>query len=61
MVDTAWLKSVIDIKPLKAAETVSRNVRLVIYAYLDTPQIIFTIGRLCTSERKRMIQSYIAN
>lgn len=29
-----WLASIL--KPLKVAETVSRNVRLLVYAYLDT-------------------------
>ena len=61
MVDSEWLRSVTAIKPLRAGENVSRNVRLIVYAYLDTPQIVFTISRLNKSERKRMIDSHIAN
>ena len=54
-----WLRSLI--KPLKVAETVSRNVRLLVYAYLDTKDIIYTIGRLNRKERQRMIESFLAN
>ena len=61
MVDSEWLENVAAVKPLKAAEKMSRNVRLVIYAYLDTRDILFEVARLCRKERQRMIESHIAN
>ena len=59
MVDTEWLEQLI--KPLKVSETVSRNVRLLVYAYLDTKEIVFNIACLSKTERKRMVESYLAN
>ena len=59
MVDTEWLGSLI--KPLKVAETVSRNVRLLVYAYLDTKEIVYSVACLSKTERKRMVESYLAN
>ena len=59
MVDTEWLDSII--KPLKVSETVSRNVRLLVYAYLDTKEVVFNIACLSKTERKRMVESYLAN
>lgn len=51
MVDSDWLKTVTAVKPLNAGEKMSRNVRLVIYAYLDTRDVLFEIARLCKKER----------
>ena len=59
MVDTEWLGQLI--KPLKVSETVSRNVRLLVYAYLDTKEIVFNVACLSKTERKRMVESYLAN
>ena len=56
MVDTEWLGQLI--KPLKVSETVSRNVRLLVYAYLDTKEIVFNVACLSKTERKRMVESY---
>lgn len=42
-------------------ETISRNVRLIVYSYLDTKSVIFQIARLSKTERRRMQESFIAN
>ena len=59
MVDTNWIGSLLE--PLNVAEKVSRNVRLDVYKYLSTWEIINCISRLCKKERARMQDSYIAN
>lgn len=51
MVDSAWLDSLTAVKPLTAGEKMSRNVRLVIYSYLDTRDILFEVARICKKER----------
>ena len=59
MVDANWIGSLLE--PLNVAESISRNVRLDVYKYLPTKEIINSIARLSKSERARMQDSYIAN
>ncbi len=59
MVDTQWIGSLLE--PLNVAESISRNVRLDVYKYLSTWEVINCIARLSKSERARMKDSFIAN